>query len=265
MTGWRAGPAQLTAWAAAERPRALVVDVSVEVTLLARLCGVPCVVVAMPGRRDDRAHRLAYDTADALLAPWPRGAHDLHWPRHWVDKAWFVGGISRFDGRQPLPAPRVTANGSGGRTVLVLWGAGGRSTTAAEVRAAQDATPGWTWVERSAELAGGDDLWADLQHADVVVSHAGQNAVAEIAAARRPAVVVAQPRPHSEQEWTARRIDDWRIAVGRPAWPDARDWPSLLDLALDRGGQGWSRWSDGAGALQVADHLTRLTAAPVAS
>lgn len=256
--------AQLTAWAAAQRPRALVVDVSVEVTVLARLCGVPCVVVAMPGRRDDRAHRLAYDTADALLAPWPQGAHDLHWPQHWVDKAWFVGGISRFDGRETRPAPTDTiVDGSGGRTVLLLWGAGGRSTTAAEVRAAQDATPGWTWVERSTQLDRSRDLWQDLQRADVVVSHAGQNAVAEIAAARRPAVVVAQPRPHAEQEWTARRIDDWRIAVGRQTWPDAPAWPALLDLALRRGGRGWSRWSDGTGALQVADHLTRLAAVPV--
>ncbi|MEO5982389.1 MAG: glycosyltransferase [Pedococcus sp.] len=256
--------AQLTAWAADERPRALVVDVSVEVTLLARLCGVPCVVVAMPGHRDDRAHRLAYDTADALLAPWPRGAHDLHWPDRWLDKAWFVGGISRFDGREAVPAPgRVVHDGSKGGAVLLLWGAGGRSTTDADVRAAQDATPGWSWVERSAATAGSPDLWDDLQRADVVVSHAGQNAVAEIAAARRPAVIVAQPRPHAEQESTACRIDDWRIAVGRSAWPEADAWPALLDLALARGGHGWSRWSDGDGARQVAGHLAQLTAAPV--
>ncbi|KQU70494.1 glycosyltransferase [Phycicoccus sp. Root101] len=261
--------AQLTTWAADERPRAVVVDVSVEVALLARLAGVPTVVVAMPGRRDDRAHRLAYDTADALLAPWPRGAHDLHWPDRWVDKAWFVGGISRFDGRE-LPAtstdpatPGSHAAGPGApgdRTVLLLWGAGGRSTTDADVRAARAATPGWTWVERSPGHDGSSDLWDDLQRADVIVTHAGQNAVAEAAAARRPAVVVAQPRPHAEQEWTARRIDDWRIAVGRTEWPEPEDWPELLELAVSRGGHGWARWSDGTGAQQAADHLTGLVA-----
>ena len=272
--------AQLTAWAADEQPRAIVVDVSVEVALLARLSGVPTVVVAMPGRREDPAHRLAYDTADALLAPWPRGAHDLHWPDRWVDKAWFVGGISRFDGRDaptsasvsvsavssqsPVDPEQPTSTGEEPRTVLLLWGAGGRTTTAADVRAAQDATPGWTWVERSPAVDGTRDLWDELQRADVVVSHAGQNAVAEIAAARRPAVIVAQPRPHAEQESTARRIDDWRIAVGRTDWPEADTWPELLDLAAARGGHGWSRWSDGTGAHQVADHLARLTAVPVA-
>ena len=260
--------AQLTAWIDERRPRALVVDVSVEVSLLARLAGVPTVVVAMPGRREDRAHLLAYDTADALLAPWPRGAHDLCWPDRWVDKAWFVGGISRFDGRDlpPIPAPGLPGvTPTDNRTVLLLWGAGGRTTTSDAVRAAQAATPGWTWVERSPAVDGTRDLWEDLQRADVVVSHAGQNAVAEIAAARRPAVIVAQPRPHAEQESTARRIDDWRIAVGRTAWPDPEAWPELLDLALTRGGHGWARWSDGTGARQVADHLTRLAAVPVAT
>ena len=259
--------AQLTAGAAVEQPRALVVDVSVEVALLARLSGVPTVVVAMPGRREDRAHRLAYDTADALLAPWPRGAHDLHWPDRWVDKAWFVGGISRFDGRAaPLSQPRrpIGAPAAEHGTVLLLWGAGGRTTTAADVRAAREATPGWTWVERSPAVDGSLDLWDDLRQADVVVSHAGQNAVAEIAAARRPAVIVAQQRPHAEQESTARRIDDWRIAVGRTGWPEAHSWPDLLALAVARGGQGWSRWSDGTGAQQVAGHLAGLAAVPVA-
>ena len=252
--------AQLAAWAADEHPRALVVDVSVEVSLLARLCGVPTVVVAMPGLRDDPPHRLAYDSADALLAPWPRGAHDLHWPDHWFAKAWFVGAISRFDDRR-VPDPVATR--ASDPTVLVLWGAGGRSTTAEQLHEAEAATPGWTWVERSPGTTGSDELWDELQAADVVVTHAGQNAVAEVAAARRPAVVVAQPRPHDEQVATARRVDDWRIAVGCQAWPPAHEWPELLDRALARGGQGWSRWSTGDGAARVAAHLAGLTSSGV--
>ena len=141
---------QIARWVVDRRPQALVVDVSVEVTLLGRLCGVPTVVVAMPGQRDDRTHRLAYDAADALLAPWPRGSHGRDWPSHWVDKAWFVGGFSRFDSltprAEPAPAERAPA---GRRTVLLLWGAGGRSTREDQVRSAQEATPQWRWVERS--------------------------------------------------------------------------------------------------------------------
>jgi hypothetical protein len=246
--------AQLAEWAAAHQPRSVVVDVSVEVALLARLCGVPTVVVAMPGVREDRAHRLAYDTADALLAPWPRGSHDLGWPREWIDKAWFVGGISRFDHLTParrVPAPAAAASG----TVLVLWGAGGRTTTDAELMAAMAATPSWTWVERSPGTHSSTPLWEQLQQADVVVTHAGQNAVAEVAAAGRPAVVVAQRRPFDEQSATARAVDRLGIAVGCEAWPAAASWPDLLQLAVARGGDGWRLWSTGSGASDAAAHL----------
>jgi hypothetical protein len=246
--------AQVTAWVVEHRPRAVVVDVSVEVALLVRLCGVPTVVVAMPGERRDRAHRLAYDTADALLAPWPRGTHDTGWPSDWTAKAWFVGGISRFDHLTPRqPVPLVSAEGG---TVLVLWGAGGRTTTGAELEAARAATPSWTWVERSPGDACDTSLWEHLQQADVVVTHAGQNAVAEVAAARRPAVVVAQPRPFDEQVATARQIETHEIAVGRASWPAADAWPGLLRLALQRGGAGWGRWSTGHGAAAAAAHLS---------
>src|SRR5690606_36519079 len=44
---------QIVEWIAAERPALVVVDISVEVTLLVRLCGIPVVVGAMPGDRTD--------------------------------------------------------------------------------------------------------------------------------------------------------------------------------------------------------------------
>lgn len=240
--------AQLAAWAARERPRLVVVDVSVEVALLARLCGIPTVVVALPGRRLDRPHRLAYDSAEALLAPWPAGTHTDGWPRHWLEKAWFVGGISRFDAMVP-PAPTgPTAR----RRVLVLWGSGGRETGALALAAARRATPGWEWVERDPALSPSPDLWQDLAHADVVVTHAGQNAVAEVAAARRPAVVVAQPRPFGEQEATAAAVERLGVAVGLVRWPEPDAWPSLLERAAALGGNGWERWSTGRGAAEAA-------------
>lgn len=273
---------QVVSWAADHRPRLLVVDVSVEVALLARLAGVPTVVVALPGRRDDRAHRLAYDTAEALLAPWPEGTHERSWPPEWVAKTRFVGGISRFDSRiRPGAAAATTLVGtvpttprdaaasridlhdtgratSSARTVLLLWGAGGRGTTPAQVAAARAATPGWTWLERSPGTHASTDLWDDLLRADVVVTHAGQNAVAEVAAARRPAVVVAQPRPYDEQVATAECVQELGLAVGRSSWPQPHEWPGLLEQAVAIGGDDWARWSTGDGAARAAALLSRV-------
>jgi hypothetical protein len=246
--------ARLAAWACAERPALLVVDVSVEVTLLARLCGVPVVVVALPGRRADRAHEVAYDVADALLAPWPSGTHETAWPERWTAKTWCVGGISRFDERTVPPPPTTRRHGE--RTVLVLWGAGGRDTPATDLDRARAATPGWRWVERGPGCPG--DLWPELAAADVVVTHGGQNAVAEVASARRPAVVVAQPRPFEEQVATARAVDALGVAVGLDHWPAPERWPSLLETAAARGGSGWARWTSGDGARSAAHHLEDL-------
>lgn len=252
--GLSARMATLASWIARERPAAVVVDVSVEVALLARLCGTPVVVVALPGERTDRTHLAAYDLADALLAPWPAEAHAHDWPASWTSKTWCVGGLSRFDGK-----PRPPAQPSGSRRVLLLWGAGGRDADAASVDAARAATPGWAWTERSPGRPS-PDLWAELCAADVVVTHAGQNAVADVAAARAPAVVVAQRRPFGEQAATAKALSRLDIAGGHTSWPSPDRWSDVLEKAHRRGGGGWARWSSGRGALDAAAHLDVLAA-----
>ncbi len=249
--------AAITGWVARARPRLVVTDVSVEAALLVRLCGVPVVVVALPGHRTDPAHRLAYDLATGLLAPWPEGAHDADWPEAWRAKARFVGGLSRFDG-----APRDRpATGRDGRRALVVWGAGGRDTAAGAVDSARAATPGWDWTECSPDRPS-PDLWRDLCSADVVVTHAGQNAVADVAAARAAAVVVAQRRPFDEQEATAAAVRRMRVADGRASWPQDHEWPGILEQAAARGGAGWARWSTGRGAQDAAAWLDSLAREP---
>ncbi|GGK57601.1 galactosyltransferase-related protein [Ornithinimicrobium pekingense] len=263
---------QLVDWLARTRPALLVVDVSVEVCLVARLCGVPVVVAAMPGDRLDRPHRTAYDLAEALLAPWPPGAHpDAGWPQEWREKVWEVGGISALPVGSPAPdrAPHldqgdVDDRGSG-RRVLLLWGRGGADLDPGAVREAQAATPGWRWTVRGGGAPASPDLLAELAEADVVVCHAGQNAVADVALTRRPAVVLGQPRPHQEQEATVRALERLSLAATATGWPAAELWPGLLGRALELGGQGWSAWG-GDGAARAAalldDLADRLCPAP---
>ncbi|WP_122262018.1 glycosyltransferase [Ornithinimicrobium cerasi] len=253
---------QLVDWVADARPSLVVVDVSVEVALLVRLCGVPVVVGAMPGDRTDRAHRLAYDLADALLAPWPPGAHpDSGWPDAWVAKVWEVGGISAL-APQPALHDASLVPPAGGRRVLVVWGSGGDDLDDAALESAAAATPGWTWVVRGGGRPASPDLLADLAGADVVVCHAGQGAVADVALAGRPAVVLAQPRPHDEQLATGRALERMSLAATGVGWPPADAWPDLLERAVDLGGAGWSRWgADGAArAATLLDDLAGAAA-----
>ena len=83
-------------WLDTSRCQLLVVDVSVEMLVLGRLCSVPTVAMSMRGRRLDRPHALGYDVASAILAPWPHNTqHEMD--QRWLDKTIAVGCFSRFD------------------------------------------------------------------------------------------------------------------------------------------------------------------------
>jgi hypothetical protein len=251
--GLRTRMAAVAAWVAAARPSLIVVDVSVEIAVFVRAMGIPVVVIAMPGDRTDRAHRLAYDVATALIAAWPAAARDRRWPERWHRKTLYTGAFSRYDDRPRLPAvsgPR--------RHVAFVGGCGGIDVTRQQAREAVSATSGWEW--ELIGVPGGrwvDDPWPLLCRADVIVTHAGQNTVAETAAARRPAIVIPQSRPHHEQTATARQLQVGDYAMVVDTWPDADRWPTLLGDAaarLDR----WREWAPGDGARRAAERIDEL-------
>jgi hypothetical protein len=250
--GYTARMEQIARWLARGTPQLMVVDVSVEVTALCRLLGTPVLVVAQPGVRDDEAHRLGYRLARHILAPWPRPVYQPAHLREFDGKCSYVGAFSRFDGRDRQPPP-------GRRQVLALFGAGGSRVSAGELRAAERHTPGWSWT-----VAGGGpgstwapDVWRRLQDSDVIITHGGQNALAEVAAARRPAVIVPQPRPFDEQACSSRALHQAGVAQACSRWPAAGQWERLLATALAGGGSRWSRWNDFHGADRAAEVISR--------
>ncbi|MGI8458122.1 MAG: glycosyltransferase [Propionibacteriaceae bacterium] len=259
--GLRKRMGAISSWISAVAPRVLVADVSVEVALLARLHGVPVVSMGMPGHRGDAAHRLGYDVSDLVVGPWPAEATPFLHPGGARERLVEVGAISRY-------APQQQRAEVVARSVLVLNGTGGSQAgaltpgtlTAGVVAAAEAVSPGWSWSYLAGATHWVDDPWPQLCAAEVVVSHCGQNAVAEIAAARRPAVLVPGDRPFGEQHATAEALR----ALGLPAivldrWPAADRWPDLLERAAELDGADWARWNDGRGAGRAADLLLDLS------
>jgi hypothetical protein len=247
--GLRERMAALAGWIQRAAPSVIIVDVSVEVAALARLMGVPVASIVLPGQRDDPAHRLGHTLAETLIGPWPGFlAADLLGEDPVAARIGAVGAFSRFDGRTPEPAA-----GRRGPAALVLQGSGGSAVTARQLRAAAAATPGWEWT-----VLGGTagswvaDPWPLLCRADVVITHGGMNAIAEVAAARKPAVVVPQARPHGEQHATGRALARAGLAVVTDGWPQAASWPAALRSALELGGERWTAWSPGTGAIDAA-------------
>jgi hypothetical protein len=253
----------VAAWIGETDPAVLVSDVSVEVSVLAHLLGVPSVPVLLHGCRTDRPHRLALDTAAAIIAPWPT-SHIRPWHQRWASKIHPVGFMSRHDGR-----PSGPASVSDKRVLLVLP-SGGHSIDADAVESAARASAscGWAWDVAGAATrpqravahwhGSVDDLWPFLERASVVIAAAGAATVADIAAARRPAVLLPQPRPFDEQLAFAALLQDAAPVRVRPRWPAPTAWPALLDEVGGLGGETWGRLHDGLAASRFAEVLCRF-------
>lgn len=241
--GMRRRMAALSAWLEAARPAALVSDVSQEVTLLSRLHGVPVVSVLLPGRRDDAAHALGLGVSEEVVAFWPEQAHEMSpgLPADVARRVRRLGGQSRFAPTEAPCAPRA-------RHLVVLAGTGGGSHHLADAaRAAVRGLDDWT-LEILGDGSWVPDPFDALRGAQVVLTHAGQNAVAEVAAARVPAVVVPQERPFDEQLATgaALRSGAWPAVVASSTPGREGSWPEIVQRAALLDGSGWSTWVDGA-------------------
>ncbi len=248
-------------WVARERPRALVSDVSIEVLVLGALLGVRTAAVLLHGDRRDAPHRLGTRSADLVLAPWPAD-HRRVWHDDLGAPLVTTGGFGRYDDRAPVPSPDEPR-------VLVLAGGGAHALEAERIAAAARATPGWRWDAVGLGDEGPapvtwhgwvPETWDLLGASTVVVATAGNGVVSEIAAARRPALLLPQPRPFDEQAHLAEAVARRCPARVARSWPAADEWPGLLrDLAgLD--GAAWSGHVDGAGARRFVEAIEALAA-----
>ena len=265
-SGLRRRSAQISAWIDSARPRLMVVDVSVEVTILARLHGIPVLTAVLPGSRGDYAHQLGFRLSSAILGFWPQSAEGIvsGIPEDSEHKFHALGGLSRF------PTLEVSSDVPGDKrgpaddafSIVVLNGAGGGALSddlphvltqefpAAEVTVLGG--PNGTWVE---------DPWPIVRDAAVVVTAAGQNSIAEVAASRTPAVVIAHPRPYDEQNWMLEVLvrGPWPVIAG-PDDSNAADWAQAIAEALRLDGSRWSTWCDGKTLERFSNLVLRYAA-----
>lgn len=232
-SGIRSRVAGIAQWIESARPALMIVDVSVEIAMLARLASVPTIYVRLNGQRDDPAHLEAFRSACGLIAPFAR---DLEHPGvpDWVQrKTIYAPGLTDA---KPSRAPK-----SGG--VLVILGEGGTSITAEDIAAAASGCPHLSWrvagrMQAPADcpanlvFAGWTDrLTNEIASASVVVGAAGDGVVGLVMASDRPFVCVPEPRPYDEQYATAAGLDRLGAAIMCPQWPEAEDWAAVIASA----------------------------------
>jgi len=225
--------ATMTQWIARARPALFVIDVSVEVAMLARLAGVPTVYVRLSGKRDDAAHCQAFQAAHALLVPFHADLDDVATPAWVRNKTWYAPGISRGHSDARVDDYRI----------LVVSGAGGGMWDAAALKAAAVSLPQYTWrvigqvappddIPINVEFCGWvEDADTQIAAAGIVVGHAGDGTVSSVLAAKRPFICLPQTRPYDEQGSKARRLAELGAAVVLERLPEPTEWPGIIRRA----------------------------------
>jgi len=233
-------------WVDRVRPVGMVVDVSVEMAVLARLAGLATIVVRQHGDRDDEPHRIAYRSAERLLAPYPAELEHPRSPDWVVERTDHVGFIA--SARLPEAVARDADAGHdlpADDDIVVLWGAGGGTLSMRSIGCLAEARPGatvWLLGHFSAELSHArvraegfvSDPTRHLARHPTVVASAGNNAVAEAAHHGCALVVVPQDRPFDEQMRHAEALDAREAAAIGPSTDTAASWAHALDIAEQR-------------------------------
>jgi len=256
VDGLRQRMAMLAQWLHAHWPCVLVVDVSVEVAVLARLCSVPVIYVRQHGLREDAGHRLAYESASALLAPYPAQMEAPATPAWVREKTGYSGWLSRFAG---TPSAMPTAG-----HVLVICGHGGTGLNAPLLEAVARECPEWQF-RIAGDLAPGQpaanlhwlgplaDPRAQMLAAQVVVGSASDSLVGEAASLGCRYIAVGEERPFDEQRQQARRLNELKVALGlEHGWPEATAWPAMLAAACRLDPERWRHWADPAAPERAA-------------
>lgn len=256
--GIRKRAARLTDWIERERPALLVVDVSVEIAMLARLAATPTIYVRLGGLRDDPAHLEAFRGAQAVLAPFHRELDDPGMP-DWVRaKTAFCSGL--------LSSPR-SVDPRRNDTVLVVFGKGGIGGDGDALAAAARATPKLNWraigpVSRPnacpvnlSILGWVQDAGSEIARAGLVVGAAGDGLVSAVIATSSRFICLPEPRPFDEQISKARRLAALGAAIVVDSWPDASHWPELIAAARNIAPDVSARLHDPNGARRAADFL----------
>lgn len=272
-SGFQERMTTIARWIQVEEPDVFVVDVSCEIAVMVRLLGVPVVIVAQPGDRRDPAHSAALDAASAVLAPWPSWATGDIWQRSGASSAnasshrdpsapqvVAVGGITgrlRF-GVPTTPGAASLMTSRDRPRGLMLTGSEGFDDPGLPAAIAR-AVPELDWT-----VAGGGvwlpDVQRHLADSDVVVTHAGQNAIADVAGWGTPAVVVPQKRPFDEQARMGQVLGSSGMAqVVQQDDLEGADWRELVQQARASGGQRWEDWGC-EGAVERAASLVEVVA-----
>ncbi|EDM35931.1 hypothetical protein PBAL39_23027 [Pedobacter sp. BAL39] len=217
-----------------EFPMILIVDVSVEVALLARLCGIPTIVMRQHGKRGDLPHRLAYQSAELLIAPYPRSMYRGNEDEAYA-KTLFTGGFSKFN-VNGNPAKEIPNH------IAILLGGGGSSLNSSVITEIATTCPNHFFHILGKISGDAPDLtnttWyghldqpqSIIEQCTMVIGNTGHNTVMEVASLNKRFIGIPEQRPFEEQLDKAEAISSRRgIHILLPEHLPETNWNNLLE------------------------------------
>lgn len=261
LDGVRQRTALICDWIARKKPALMIVDVSVEVAMLARLCATRVAYVRLGGRRNDPAHFEAFRGASVLIAPFARALDDPNTPEWVSKKTIFCPGIV---------LPNAMNHDVERNRILIVAGRGGVPLDADLVADAARRMPSWNWrIIGHCRLSGDcpqnlsiggwvEDPQAEIVRSAIVVGAAGDGLVNAVIAATRPFICIPEERPFGEQTQKAKALGALGAAVVCKTWPDASDWAGLLERALRLSPRALQDLGDPDGARRAYEALAAI-------
>lgn len=254
----------------------LVVDVSVEIALLARLCGVPTIYSRQHGYRWDLAHQAAFENAVSLLAPYPRSWEEPETPNWIQEKTFYAGGFSRFNEQMftRFEARKLADMDDHQQNVVVMVGFGGEGSEYTKLEETVRQTPHWQWwvmgpvpklsnPPQNVQFLGVQkNPYPYLKGADIVVASAGNNTVTELAQIKARYICIPEARPFDEQLSKARILARKNAALVLPRWSEPEVWQDHLGQVFSTDVEALHSIVHSDAAQQAAAHIEEVARNP---
>ncbi len=197
----------------------LIVDVSVEIAMLARVSSIPYAYVRLMGERSDFAHTGAYQGAVFLMAYFPKEMEMEDTPEWIVEKTIYLGFISKYLFKaQSTPKPQVYNNNKKIH-ILHLLGFGGTEAIKYNLDPSKfnlvSVGPGRTHNHEPYVTHMGvvDCTRAFIEHADIIIAACGSNTTSEILNLGKTFIAIEEKRHFDEHGKMAEALYSNRWAL----------------------------------------------------
>jgi len=199
----------------------LIIDVSVEVAMLARVSSIPYAYVRLQGDRNDLPHINAFEGSTFLIAYFPKEMESNKTPDWVKSKTIYLGFISKymFESTSVRRPSKYCSNGK--PNLLYLSGFGGTKTidfsSIGQFYNIYVVGPGSVCSVCSiyAHIGVVECTRAFIVHADIIVAGCGSNTTSEILALGKRFIAIVEDRHYDEQKMMAEGLqrNGWAIEL----------------------------------------------------